>query len=131
VLYYSSRSALKTENLRFFVWLRARAKKVVHNTREVVASGVWPPPNSKENRKSEETFLTIKENPDSQKSSPIKLLILKKCSFASSAARFRLSGFWPKVPPPRSLVAGVGGSLEWSSMTSDDSAPLKLATAAL
>ena len=34
--------------------------------------GVWPPPSSKENPDS---------MPDSQKSSPIKLLVLKKCSF--------------------------------------------------
>ena len=37
-------------------------------------SVAWPPPNST-------------ENPDSQKSSPIKLLILKKCSFASQILR--------------------------------------------
>ena len=42
-----------------------------YNMRNARGRGVWPPPNSK-------------ENPDSQKSSPIKLLILKKCSFASS-----------------------------------------------
>jgi hypothetical protein len=42
-----------------------------YNMRNARGRGVWPPPNSK-------------ENPDSQKSSPMELLILKKCSFASS-----------------------------------------------
>ena len=59
-------------------------KKVVQHER---GSGVWPPPNSK-------------ENPDSQKSSPIKLLILKKCSFASSFVSL-LMGTYPAAAARR------------------------------
>jgi hypothetical protein len=61
------------------------AKRVVLHER---GSGVWPPPISK-------------ENPDSQKSSPIKLLILKQCSFASSFVSLWtfFPVFWSSVSP--------------------------------
>ena len=52
-------------------------------------SGVWPPPNSK-------------ENPDSQKSSPIELLILKKLSFASSFSVSLLIDTYPAAAARRS-----------------------------
>ena len=44
----------------------------------------------------------IKENPDSQKSSPIELLILKKLSFASSVSVSLLIDTYPAAAARRS-----------------------------
>ena len=63
--------------------------------------GVWPPPNSK-------------ENPGSQKPSPTKLLILKRCSFASSLKFYvvlliDIKGIYP--------AAAAGCSSFWADMS--------------
>ena len=79
------------------------AKRVVqHDSQHERGSGVWPPPNSK-------------ENPDSQKSSLIKLLILKKCSFASSFVSL-LMGTYPAAAARRNkLINGNEAMGQWAA----------------
>ena len=63
-------------------------QKEQYNTREEVVYGHRKTQKKIGSPKTKETYSTTKENPDSQKSSLIKLLILKKCSFASSFVSF-------------------------------------------
>ena len=58
--------------------------------------------------------VNLKRNPDSKKSSPIKLLILKKCSFASSLKFYivlliDIKGIYP--------AAAAGCSSFWADMS--------------